>query len=218
MYNCSDSSDDALFMNLFSNKTFRQKKSAPMSQLKQIADSSIESGNLKLAVQLPPGEDLDEWLAVNTVDFFNQINILYGAITEFCTPISCPLMTAGPKYEYLWAVQYKKPVKLSAPEYVDQLMSWIQSQLDNETIFPTRIGVPFQKNFIAYIKTIFKRLFRVYAHIYILHYEKIVELEVDAHLNTSFKHFMFFVTEFKLVPQNELAPMESMISGFLQKS
>jgi MOB kinase activator 1 len=37
------------------------------------------------AVKLPPGEDLMEWIAVNTVDFFNQINMLYGTLTEFCT-------------------------------------------------------------------------------------------------------------------------------------
>ena len=52
-----------------------------------------------MAVMLPEGEDLNEWVAVNTVDFFNQINMLYGTITEFCTEQSCPVMSAGPKYE-----------------------------------------------------------------------------------------------------------------------
>ena len=59
----------------------------------------IMIGNLRLAVMLPEGEDLNEWVAVNTVDFFNQINMLYGTITEFCTEQSCPVMSAGPKYE-----------------------------------------------------------------------------------------------------------------------
>lgn len=36
----------------------------------------LGSGNLRLAVVLPEGEDLNEWLAVNTVDFFNQINMV----------------------------------------------------------------------------------------------------------------------------------------------
>lgn len=31
------------------------------------------------------------------VDFFNQINMLYGTITEFCTESSCPVMSAGPR-------------------------------------------------------------------------------------------------------------------------
>ena len=52
-------------------------------------------GNLRLAVILPEGEDLNEWVAVNTVDFFNQINMLYGTITEFCTEERCPIMSAG---------------------------------------------------------------------------------------------------------------------------
>jgi MOB kinase activator 1 len=28
------------------------------------------------------------------VDFYNQINLLYGSITEFCSPQSCPEMKA----------------------------------------------------------------------------------------------------------------------------
>jgi len=68
--------------------------------------------------------------------------MLYGTITEFCTPQACPVMSAGPKYEYHWAdgVAIKKAIKVSAPEYVDYLMNWVQSQLDDETIFPSKIG------------------------------------------------------------------------------
>lgn len=68
---------------------------------------------------LPEGEDINEWVAVNSnlffvlssnliliffylffkaVDFFNQINMLYGTITEFCTEQTCPVMSAGAKY------------------------------------------------------------------------------------------------------------------------
>lgn len=41
------------------------------------AAATLGSGNLRLAVLLPEGEDLNEWVAVNTVDFFNQINMLW---------------------------------------------------------------------------------------------------------------------------------------------
>jgi hypothetical protein len=76
------------------------------------------------------------------VDFFNQINMLYGTITEFCTEESCPIMSAGPKYEYHWADGHtvKKPIKCSAPKYIDYLMTWVQDQLDDETLFPSKIG------------------------------------------------------------------------------
>lgn len=82
---------------------------------------------------------------VAAVDFFNQINMLYGTITEFCTEESCPVMSAGPKYEYHWAdgQTVKKPIKCSAPKYIDYLMTWVQDQLDDENIFPSKIGEKF---------------------------------------------------------------------------
>lgn len=54
-------------------------------------------------------------------------------------------------------------------------------------------GVPFPKNFMSVAKTILKRLFRVYAHIYHQHFDSVMRLQEEAHLNTSFKHFIFFV-------------------------
>jgi MOB kinase activator 1 len=46
------------------------------------------------------------------------------------------------RYEYLWedGVKYKRPTKLPAPEYVDVLMNWAQSLLDDEAVFPNKIG------------------------------------------------------------------------------
>ena len=32
------------------------------------------------------------------VDFYNQINLLYGSITEFCSPQNCPEMKATDEY------------------------------------------------------------------------------------------------------------------------
>ena len=46
------------------------------------------------------------------------------------------------RFEYRWAdgVQIKKPIEVSAPKYVDYLMDWIEAQLDDESIFPQRLG------------------------------------------------------------------------------
>lgn len=117
------------------------------------------------------------------------------------------------RYEYHWAdgKAVKKAVAVSAPEYVDLLMSWVQSQLDDDTIFPSKIGVPFPSTFVKIVKTIFKRLFRVYAHIYYSHFQTIVSLGEEAHLNTSLKHFIYFVHEFNLIDKKELAPLQSLI-------
>jgi len=53
----------------------------------------------------------------------------------------------------------------------------------------------------------------VYAHIYHSHFPKIVSLGEEAHLNTSFKHFIFFIQEFALVDKKELAPLQELIDS-----
>ncbi|RCV44379.1 hypothetical protein SETIT_9G368800v2 [Setaria italica] len=198
-------------------RTFRPKKSGPSGskgmQLRRHIDNTLGQGDLREAVRLPIGEDLNEWLAVNTVDFFNNVNMLYGTLMEFCTPATCPIMSAGPKYEYRWAdgVKVKKPIEVSAPKYVEYLMDWIEAQLDDETIFPQHFGAPFPANFRDVVKTILKRLFRVYAHIYHSHFQMIVKLKEEAHLNTCFKHLTLFTLEFGLIESAELAPLRELI-------
>jgi MOB kinase activator 1 len=63
----------------------------------------------------------------------------------------------------------------------------------------------------------FKRLFRVYAHIYHHHFMHISALEAEPHLNTSFKHFIYFVDEFKLIEEKELSPLAELIAEFKKR-
>lgn len=78
---------------------------------------------------------------------------------------------------------------------------------------PPPSDVPFPKSFLAQVKVIFKRLFRVYAHIYYSHFDKIMSLSAEAHLNTCFKHFSVFVKEFELVDAKELQPLAHLIEN-----
>ncbi|KAG8454767.1 hypothetical protein GDO86_001114 [Hymenochirus boettgeri] len=128
------------------DRTFRPKrKFEPGTQrfeLHKKAQASLNAGlDLKLAVQLPHGEDQNDWVAVHVVDFFNRINLIYGTISDSCTEQTCPVMSGGPKYEYRWQddSRYRKPTALSAPKYMNLLMDWIEVQINNEDIFPTNI-------------------------------------------------------------------------------
>ena len=78
-------------------------------------------------------------------------------------------------------------------------------------------GVPFPKNFLTVAKTILKRLFRVYAHIYHQHFQQVISLQEEAHLNTSFKHFIYFVQEFGLVDKRELVPLQELMDKLIAK-
>lgn len=51
------------------SKTLRSKKgydSSKKNELKKCAEGTLGSGNFKLAVELPEGEDINEWIAVNS--------------------------------------------------------------------------------------------------------------------------------------------------------
>ncbi|KAL8618750.1 hypothetical protein ACOMHN_015160 [Nucella lapillus] len=264
----------AAFKNFFDrDKTFRPKKRLERGTLKfslhKQANASLNSGiDLKEVVKLPPGEDVNDWIAVHVVDFFNRINLLYGTVSENCTEQSCPTMSGGPRYKYHWCdgvhykkptalpapqyitllmeyeyhwcdgvhykkptalpapqyitllmeyeyhwcdgVHYKKPTALPAPQYITLLMEWVESQINDESLFPVQIGSPFPKNYLSVVKKILKRLFRVFVHGYIHHFDKLVAMGAEAHINTCYKHFYYFVTEYNLIDKKELEPLREM--------
>ena len=111
-----------------------------------------------------------------------------------------------PGFEYSWAdgVKIKKPIACSGPEYVDHVMTWVEEITNNDAIFPASQDTPFPKTFQTSIKQIFTRMFRIFSIIYTNHYKCMEDLGACAHLNTSCKHFLFFVWEFSLVADREL--------------
>ncbi len=134
--------------------------------------------------------------------FHQETSLFVETIEQFCTPEDCPVMNAGEKYEYHWCdgTNYKKPVCIPALEYMQNLMNWSGEILCN-------LGSHSQIGQLELFKVIFKRLFRIYAHIYYAHFSQVVQLELEAHFNTSFRHFMLFVQEFSLISAKELAPL-----------
>lgn len=223
---------DQTEQNPYQTINFNNGNGQPVSSHKDIrnyAEQTLGSDNALIqAVKLPRDEDVNEWLAIHVVDFYNQINMLYGAITEFCSPATCPRMIATEEYEYLWQesaptnqdgiVQSpKRPVSLPACEYIENLMNWVQNFFDNDNIFPTKIGAPFPHQFPTLVKTIFKRLFRIYAHIYCHHFHEVSELGLQSHLNTSLKHYVLFANEFQLISRKDYGPLEDLVDTMLQR-
>ncbi|EEB08765.1 Sid2-Mob1 kinase complex regulatory subunit Mob1 [Schizosaccharomyces japonicus yFS275] len=203
-----------------SSQTFRVRQpeaGTKQYQLRQYAEATLGSGSLMEAVKLPKGEDVNEWIAMNAMDFYTQINMLYGTITEFCQEATCPRMTAGGNVEYYWQdeTNYPKPTQMSAPDYINTLLDWTQHKLDDRKLFPTEIGLEFPKHFKKVVRQIFRRLFRIYAHIYCSHFHVMVAMELEAYLNTSFKHFVFFCKEYDLIDDKEYSPMKELIESMM---
>lgn len=181
----------------------------PNYQLVQIGSNKY---NLRDAVKLPTDENENEWIAKNMFDFHKQICMLYGTITD----CNCQKMTAGKKYEYLWCQGPKRePVDLCASKYIHHILDWVQEQLDNEDVFPSRsLDKDFPPDFTITCQAIAKRLLRVYAHIYHHHLDMVNKLKEEAHMNTSLKHFIYFIQEFNLVTSYDLDPLKEFIGKF----
>lgn len=59
------------------------------------------------------------------------------------------------------------------------------------------------------MRKILSRLFRVFVHVYIHHFDRIAHMGSEAHVNTCYKHFYYFVKEFGLIDTKELEPLVS---------
>jgi MOB kinase activator 1 len=102
------------------------------------------------------------------VDFFNELSLLYGLVSDQAQEKYTKQGEGFPiGFEYRWADAQKKPVQVSAPEYVDYVLSWVEAQIDDPSIFPVNESESFPASFEQqYIKDMFKRMFRVFAIIY----------------------------------------------------
>ena len=56
-------------------------------------------------------------------------------------------------------------------------------------------------------KKILSRLFRVFVHVYIHHFDSVCSMGAEAHINTCYKHYYYFITEFNLIDHSELEPL-----------
>ena len=137
-------------------------------------------------------------------------------------------MSGGAKFEYLWqdGTKYKKPTHLPAPQYISLLMDWVESQINDENVrqsqlyeivfknyfqlFPVTTDIPFPKTFQPQCKKILTRLYRVFVHVYVHHFDRIMSIGAEPHVNTCYKHFYYFVTEFELINEKEFAPLQEM--------
>ena len=113
----------------------------------------------------------------------------------------------------MWSDPLKKakPVQLPAKKYIDELMRWIETLMDDPKIFPPTKKQKFPKNFDALCGKIFSRLFRVDAHIYLHHFQQIVALGLEADLNSHFKHLYWFCQEFKMLAKGDTEPLNDLI-------
>lgn len=131
--------------------------------------------------------------------------------------------------EYTWSDSLSKKVKLPAPQYIDYMTTSIQNVLNDESVFPTKagkndfevgfayslmtqlLGSDFPRELPSVVKKMFGQLFRLFAHIYHDHYDKVLCLNEEPHFNSLFAHFISFAREFDLLDKKEMQPLSELI-------
>lgn len=179
-----------------------------------LLECRIPEPDLIFLSDLPGGLDYNEWLASHTIGFFEHVNLTYGTVSEYCNQSSCPEMNGPGPRNYSWIDEKGKKTRLSAPQYVDYVMTYCQKTINDENVFPTKHGNEFPTAFESqYIRKMIRLLFHVLAHVYHSHFKEIVLLQLHAHLNALFAHFVGFSVRFNLLEEKELEVMSDLVDA-----
>ena len=71
---------------------------------------------------------------------------------------------------------------------------------------------PHHDRFLCWPLKSITHFLRVFVHVYIHHFDRLTEIEAEAHSNTLFKHYYYFVKEFQLVDEKEFEPLKELIA------
>ncbi|XP_038047070.1 MOB kinase activator 2-like [Patiria miniata] len=170
--------------------------------------------DIREVVRLPKGLDHNEWLGSNTLELFNNVNVLYGVTSsEACTNDTCPSMSAPGNTQYFWHDDKGKKLKVTAPQYINYAMSYIQKHITDEAVLPTKYGHVFPGDFEQLVQRVLRLLFHITAHIYQAHFELLVHFDLHRHLNSLFCQMVLFSQEFHVLDAKDYAVLDDLIEA-----
>lgn len=196
------------------SKEFIPLEKPPLFMSEPFVKTSLVKGSFKTIVQLPKYVDHDEWLALNIFELFDNLNLFYSVIADYVASDAYPTMNAGPNTDYLWISADGQAVNLPAYQYIDRVLTWVSSKINDQAVFPTSNGGAFPQTFMKDCKSISRQMFRIFAHVYHNHFDKLVHLSLEAHWNSFFSNFISLVKTFDLIERREMAPLLPLIEEF----
>lgn len=177
-------------------------------------------------VRCPRYVDRNQWIAMKSFELWNEIRMLFSALssrglkgsyTAMCREGTCPALTNGCRV-CRWPEDGSAPTPLSAPEHMYMLVNHVHSVLTNRALVP-QDGSRFPDAFLPEMTRVHRLLFQVFAHA-ILHHENDFlggSGTGKSALRASFAHWFFFVREFKLLSDDDMAPLSAHIEGMMQR-
>lgn len=148
-------------------------------------------------------------LAENTTEFFNTLYVTYSEMEQNNEKWMqlCQDATKNngfpPGIHFLWKNNSEtKSVQLDASSYIVHVFVWIETQIEDEAIFPCEEDVPFPVTFRKALRKIFQRMFRIYV---IILANKCLYSETDTTiLFAGLKSFLYFAWYWRLLSFEEM--------------
>lgn len=73
------------------------------------------------------------------------------------------------------------------------------------------LDVPFPNNYRKVVQMMFRRLFRIYIHVYYSHFSLLRSMNLESQFYFSLKHYLHFMDEFDIVKPAYLYPLQEVI-------
>ncbi|KAJ1454292.1 Mob1/phocein [Pelagophyceae sp. CCMP2097] len=188
----------------------RLERPSPAGSTRELLRAHVRrklSSGAGAAISLPAGADRGMWVDIHFCDFANELALLYDLIQAPCGQ-NCGQMAAGTRRFYAW----EDGEVLSAHDYCRRVLTEAAALVENDAVFPRREGEAYPPRFWKAMKVAFRRLLRVYAHLYHAHFSRFVQLRYQNDVNELFRRFLLFSVEFDLVETREFEPLSELVS------
>lgn len=155
-----------------------------------------DAGKVERIISLPETsnqeQDQDAWIYEHMRQFLLELNHFIIAHAEVCTRETQPEMKitgvkSGEELVFL-SPAFNPPQAVPAIDYMIQILTQATQTLNDTKIFPNRISV--SKKGMKEIKTLTRRLYRLFAFSYFVHPEQWQEFEKVTHLSERYQKFL----------------------------
>jgi MOB kinase activator 1 len=180
------------------------------------ANATIGSAKVQDSVCVPPGIPVDAWIAAQLCTHYQHAVHVVNLMHDICVEETCPRMSAG-HISYFW-VDDENPVlqDMCAYQYMRKTVDYMDEKMRDQKLFPVD-GLRFPAQFLPMVKTLCKRMLRMYGHVYLSHKETtIYDRAAGGRLNLYYEHFLYFLREFKLLStEEEMFALDKLIEVFV---
>eukprot|EP01080_Neovahlkampfia_damariscottae_P012011 gene12011-5411_t len=158
-----------------------------------IKSQKISSNYKPEDISISKTDSKEKWIAYNLINFNQLTYLLFSSFYDDCDHKTCPVMSNGSAYQYLWKdptnPKYKKPTTVSAQIYCDLATQSITKYIkENELLLKCSKSEPLPKKIISDVKPMFKWMIRIFSHFFFDH--QIKEKKFYNYLENSYKYLI----------------------------